>query len=119
MHKIQHFRVEVGPGWWCIHDNVTNALQACAFEEMSSFGIQQEMGTAMEEHVTSTCDLFVFRVFGDLDKTEFVLLEEVPDPNVVKVTGDINETMRHCRAFILREHCFREVVETFVEGLFQ
>lgn len=54
-----------------------------------------------------------------MNETDFFLLEVIADADVIEVTGYVDETMSHRWVFILRQNGLGEVVETFVERLFQ
>lgn len=59
LHQVDQLRIEVGPRRRLVHDQMADALDACAPEKVRALRVEHKMGAAVEEHVARACHFAV------------------------------------------------------------
>lgn len=77
LHQIAHLRKKVRINRRAIKNQMSNALDHSSVEKVGPFGVEHEMGVAVEKSVASLGDPAVFSVLANLSKAQLLLFHEV------------------------------------------
>jgi hypothetical protein len=61
LHEITQLRVEVGESGWLVENEVPDAFETNAPEEMESLTVEQEMRIVVEKQITGTSNFRILR----------------------------------------------------------
>jgi hypothetical protein len=64
LHKITQLGVKVGESGWLVENEVPDAFETNASEEMESLAVEQEMRIVVEKQIAGTSNFCILRTKG-------------------------------------------------------